>query len=447
MPPDDVLDAVEARVAPVRAAHDELRWTRRAQWHLTLQFLGAVPDVDVLLGALQEALAPISRIDGVGLAGAGAFPSAPRASVVWLGIRDGAAALTRVAEAVEWASVTAGFAPDARSFAPHLTVARVPQRRDVAAVVGGLGNRPVGGPWVVDDVVLVSSDTRPNGRGVPRDRSRPARQNGGVTPPRLFGIVASKAPIVAVLRRGPSAWTHVGKWDLAHDQFEGGAWIKSNLYPQRCDVSPDGELFAYLAARGPGTWAAGSTYLAIARLPWVFALAAWGTCGTWTRGVHFVTDQHDHEAGDPDEGTVAPMRERYGLAYNRPVAFTVERRGGWVEAEGTPPRDPDGDPWDEQRAPHVVMEKPQPGTPAIALRVQGSFAAFREGPFRNEPHNSAVHVARRRPRRRARRRAVGRLGCRRATRRRDERRPAPDPHGRRRLAARALGARGCGAAP
>jgi hypothetical protein len=125
-----------------------------------------------------------------------------------------------------------------------------------------------------------------------------------VTPPRLFGIVASEAPIVAVLRRGPSAWTHVGKWDLVHDRFEGGAWIKSNLYPQRCDVSPDGRHFAYLAAKGPGTWAAGSTYLAVSRLPWVHALAAWGTCGTWTRGVHFGDDPGAHELGAPDEGSV-----------------------------------------------------------------------------------------------------------------------------------------------
>jgi 2'-5' RNA ligase len=122
-----------------------------------------VPDVDTLLGALHEALASIPRLGGVGLAGAGAFPSAPRASVVWLGVRDGAAALTRVAEAVEWASVAAGFAPDARAFTPHLTVARVPQRRDVAAVLAALGDDPVGGPWPVDDLVLVSSDTRPSG--------------------------------------------------------------------------------------------------------------------------------------------------------------------------------------------------------------------------------------------------------------------------------------------
>src|SRR5262245_48312523 len=35
--------------------------------------------------------------------------------------------------------------------------------------------------------------------------------------PRIFCIPATRAPIVAVLRRGPSAWSHLGKWDLARN--------------------------------------------------------------------------------------------------------------------------------------------------------------------------------------------------------------------------------------
>jgi 2'-5' RNA ligase len=163
VPPEHVLDAIEARVAPLRAAHGELRWSRREQWHLTLRFLGPVPDADAVVRALVEELASVPRPGGVHLVGAGAFPTASRASVVWLGIRDGADALTRLAEAVEWASVAAGFAPDARDFTPHLTVARAPRRRDVVAVVTALGDDPVGPPWPVDDVVLVASDTRPSG--------------------------------------------------------------------------------------------------------------------------------------------------------------------------------------------------------------------------------------------------------------------------------------------
>jgi len=205
-----------------------------------------------------------------------------------------------------------------------------------------------------------------------------------VTPPRLFGIPARDAPVVAVLRRGPSAWTHVGRWDLEREVFEGGAWIKANLYPQRCDVSPDGSYLSYLGATGRATWSAGPTYLAVSRLPWVHALAAWGTCGTWTRGVHFV-DATDHALDAPDEGTIDDLRPAFGLALNLAISFAVERRRGWGETPASPSRDVERDPWDQGRAPHVVMEKPRPGVTDVVLRVQGAFAAFREGPFRNEP--------------------------------------------------------------
>ena len=163
VPPADVLDAIETRVAPVRAAHDGLRWSRREQWHLTLRFLGPVPDVDGLIGTMRDSLGAVPPIDALALGGAGAFPSVRRASVVWLGVLEGIDALTRVAAAVESASVAAGFAPEPRPFRAHLTVARVPRPRDVAVAIGALGDDPIGRAWPVGDVVLVASDTRPTG--------------------------------------------------------------------------------------------------------------------------------------------------------------------------------------------------------------------------------------------------------------------------------------------
>jgi hypothetical protein len=201
--------------------------------------------------------------------------------------------------------------------------------------------------------------------------------------PRLFGIPARAAPIVAVLRRGPSNWSHVGRWDVERGVYEPGAWIRGNLYPQRCDLSPDGRWLCYFTLQGQvrESWAAGETYVAISRLPWLYALAAWGTAGTWTRGAHFTENLDEQPLGDPDVGDTAALRKRYGMAVNRPATFAVERRRGWHESPETPPR-AEHDMWDERRADHVVLRKPQPGSPsgAIELQVQGHFAAFREGP-------------------------------------------------------------------
>ena len=59
----------------------------------------------------------------------------------------------------------------------------------------------------------------------------------------------------------------------------------------RCDLYPDSRWFAYFALKPSSTWDAGSTYIAVSRLPWFTALVAWGTDGTWTSGVRFVDDR------------------------------------------------------------------------------------------------------------------------------------------------------------
>jgi hypothetical protein len=194
-------------------------------------------------------------------------------------------------------------------------------------------------------------------------------------PPRLFGIPALRAPIVAVLRRGPTDWCHVGRWDLEELRYEPGAWFRGTVYPQKCDLSPDGRWLAYSALKPNADWEAGEIYSAISRLPWMTALAAWEAGTTYTRGIHFDDRAGRSEPGRPDVGDAAECVARYGLAYYRPVQFAVERRRGWVETADTEPRR-DDDLWDQRR--QVRMEKCRPGfEDGPRLVVEGSYAGFR----------------------------------------------------------------------
>ncbi len=218
-------------------------------------------------------------------------------------------------------------------------------------------------------------------RGRPRPvggaRAHPSPGARGAALPRVFGIPAASAPIVAVLRRGPTGWSHLGRWDVARGVYAPGAWIRANLYPQRCDLSPDGRWFCYFTLKGSARWEVGATYVAISRLPWLTALAAWTTCGTWTRGLHFVEDRKVWQVGAPQAGEVGPCRKRFGLAVTRPATFAVERRRGWTETPDSPPRAP-GDTWDERRADAVTMAKVRPRSGGTTrLTVRGYFAAFR----------------------------------------------------------------------
>jgi 2'-5' RNA ligase len=165
VPPREVLDAIDRAIAPIRAvAPPHLRWMHAGQWHLTLQFLGTVPDDDAddLVDSLR---AVVGREPPVTLAlgGAGAFPSVSRAAVVWIGVEEGQVGLAHLAAAVARATEPFGFAPDHDEFTAHLTVARSPRPRPLVNVVRSLGDGPVGPMWDASDVVLMESDTRPQG--------------------------------------------------------------------------------------------------------------------------------------------------------------------------------------------------------------------------------------------------------------------------------------------
>jgi len=197
--------------------------------------------------------------------------------------------------------------------------------------------------------------------------------------PRLFGIPASAADIVGVIRRGPTAWCAVGCWDVAAVTYEQGAWLHGTLYPQRCDVSPDGRWLVYFALQPSATWELGWTYVAIARLPWLHALAAWPTDGTWSRGCHFVGDTSARLEGEPGHGSLPYELLGAGLVVTAAASYAVERRRGWSEAAGSPPR-ASSDVWDERRADILRMTKPQPGSSgSVRLEVSGGYAAFRAG--------------------------------------------------------------------
>ena len=103
-----------------------VRWVSAANMHLTLRFLGEV-DAGLLPavgGALDTAVAGRGAFR-LRLHGAGAFPSADRPRVLWVGVGEGAGEASGLAASVAAALAPLGFAPDPRPFAPHLTVGRV----------------------------------------------------------------------------------------------------------------------------------------------------------------------------------------------------------------------------------------------------------------------------------------------------------------------------------
>ena len=94
--------------------------------------------------------------------------------------------------------------------------------------------------------------------------------------------------MAAIFARGPTSWFHVIRWDTRHDSFESGAWIRGRIYPERCDLSPDGELLLYFVHQGRKYRTSyTSAWTGLSRLPWLHALGLWPQGHTWGGGGHF----------------------------------------------------------------------------------------------------------------------------------------------------------------
>lgn len=110
--------------------------------------------------------------------------------------------------------------------------------------------------------------------------------------PRLFVLVAARAPVAVVVRRGPSSWAQLTLWDTEADKFTYGAWFRGRIFAEKCDLSPDGALLVYAAYKGSrlGT-ATTDSWTAVSRPPWLHALALWPMGTTYGGGGRFVGER------------------------------------------------------------------------------------------------------------------------------------------------------------
>ena len=161
------LAGMQAELRRAAGRHaEEVRWLPAENVHLTLQFLGAVPEER--LPALRAALAATAgqaRPLALELKGAGGFPSARRPRVVWAGVGGEIDALAGLAAEVGRRLAPLGFPPEARSFSPHLTLGRAREGRGAPGLGGALAQVAgmEGAPWRATELVLYRSYLSPGG--------------------------------------------------------------------------------------------------------------------------------------------------------------------------------------------------------------------------------------------------------------------------------------------
>jgi 2'-5' RNA ligase len=119
----DLPDSMRQLLADLDPHIRGMRWTQRAQMHLTLGFFGDVPEgVDL---KLREKLNAIQfGVFFLPVNGIGSFSAKGTPKIVWIGVGNAHPHLFQIHKRVQEAALAVGLEPELRPWHPHVTLAR-----------------------------------------------------------------------------------------------------------------------------------------------------------------------------------------------------------------------------------------------------------------------------------------------------------------------------------
>ncbi|MDB5351366.1 MAG: 2,3-cyclic phosphodiesterase [Planctomycetota bacterium] len=153
------LQRLQTLIAP---SLPNARWEEPDKFHVTLAFLGDVPDVDLspICRAVAEAVKGFPRFE-LAIEKLGVFPNPSRPRVVWAGLTgDGVETLSEIQRAVVTAVDGLGYAPEDTRFTPHITLGRLKPGKDPTDDCSPLlrhFERWMGGSFGVPEIITYAS--------------------------------------------------------------------------------------------------------------------------------------------------------------------------------------------------------------------------------------------------------------------------------------------------
>ena len=159
----DTLRSVEDCLASFRLP---VRWVVPANIHVTLKFLGDVPESSIeSIGTAITNAARLCRPFSLRPQGVGTFPGLKRPRVVWVGMQGETSVLAALQDRLEKELVTVGFPSEKRPFKAHLTLGRTQKRADPSTLLDALKacGEFESTPFEVRGVTLLRSDLHRTG--------------------------------------------------------------------------------------------------------------------------------------------------------------------------------------------------------------------------------------------------------------------------------------------
>jgi len=128
-----IRSRAEELIILLRAAEADVKWVEAQNLHITLQFLGEVPEqlVAGVCKAVEQGAAQVRPFD-LEVGCAGAFPNSNRPRTLWIGANAGSQQMAELHEFVALELAELGFQDEDRRFQTHLTIGRTRSGKNVA---------------------------------------------------------------------------------------------------------------------------------------------------------------------------------------------------------------------------------------------------------------------------------------------------------------------------
>ena len=157
--PNHLKSFIEQEQVKWKQVKSGVKWVRPNLLHLTLKFLGEVPEEQ--LPTISESLKDICNNHpsfSLSLNGIGVFPTPVRPKVFWIGLAGELDKLKALHTDIETNLAQLGFAVEKRKFSPHITIARAKTNKNLNRLVTELAKTKLPtAPFGVDNVVLYKS--------------------------------------------------------------------------------------------------------------------------------------------------------------------------------------------------------------------------------------------------------------------------------------------------
>jgi len=163
---EDLGRELNHEISYLKTHAPKIRWVGSDAMHLTLKFLGDIPEKDLpdIFAAVDDAAAELDAVTAE-VCGIAAFPNLKYPRVVAADIGAGRDELSRMVTVIDDVFAEIGYPPEKRGFKPHITLGRVKQPQDADGLQDVLEDAANTSFGLLDigEIVVFMSDLRRTG--------------------------------------------------------------------------------------------------------------------------------------------------------------------------------------------------------------------------------------------------------------------------------------------